>query len=113
MALYTYHTLQDAAEAIGDGTAIDLTDVSLGAATDIAVQVTGTFVGTLYLQGTVDGTNYTYYALTDRENAVEAENTTSPMIFTGSVRGLSGFRVRVNAYTSGAITVVARVLWEK
>lgn len=112
MALYTYHTLQDAADATGNGVAIDLSDVSLSGATYLALQITGTFVGTVTFEGSVDKTNYAAVLVSNSAGSAAA-TATGVGIFTADVRGLNLFRARVSAYTSGAITVVAQVLWEK
>src|SRR5512136_1082752 len=47
------HTFQSAAGATGNGTALDCAGLEV-----VACQVTGTFVGTVTWEGTVDGTNF-------------------------------------------------------
>lgn len=111
MIKYSNATLQAAAAAEGNGTVLDLSDMSLGPASHVALQVTGTFVGTVTFEGSVDGTNFAAVHVTD-SGGTAAATATAAGIFQADVRGLDKLRARVSAYTSGAITVTARVLWE-
>lgn len=95
-------TLQSAAAATGNGTPIDITGLS-----SIGVQVTGTFVGTITWEVTVDGTNWLGILLAPPSTGTGALTAAATGLFTGSVAGMAQFRARVSAYTSGAITVVA------
>lgn len=113
MARYTtYHTLQSAAAATGNGTALDFVDTSTDGAEYLTLQISGTFVGTVTFEGSVDGTNYAAVLVSNSAGSAAA-TATAVGIFTADVRGLKYFRARVSAYTSGAITVVGRVVWER
>lgn len=73
----------------------------------VGVQVTGTFVGTLTFEGSVDGTTFSALNLTAINSTTGASTTTTTGVFTGGVGGLSIVRVRMSAYTSG--TAVVRI----
>ena len=72
------------------------------------VQITGTWVGTLQFEGTVDGTNW------QSINAVQAGLTTIPQttttngVFSPTPAGFAQFRVTATAWTSGTATVNIR-----
>ncbi len=94
-------TFQSAAAATGNGNVMDVSDLAT-----LAVQVTGTFVGTITPEGTVDGTNWIAipnYAQSDR---AWKGTFTATGIYNVPVAGLRQIRYRISAYTSGAITVV-------
>lgn len=82
---------------------LSLTDESAG-----TVQITGTWIGTITFEGTIDGTNF------NPINAVSA-STSSPQTTT-TVNGLyrltpasfSAFRVNMTAFTSGSATISMR-----
>lgn len=99
--------LQSAAVATGNGTIYSLTG------NDSAVfQVTGTFVGTVTWEATVDGTNWGGVAVADLASTTRARalTSTAPGLFLlDSVGGIQSVRARVSAWTSGAITVTAGV----
>lgn len=98
-------TLQSAAAETGDGTALNV----LGHGVVIA-QVTGTFVGTVTFEGTADGTNYVSLQGINVATGAEATTATAVGILQFPIAGLTAFRARVSAYTSGTITVKARAL---
>jgi len=98
-------TLQSAAAATGDGTALNV----LGHGVVVA-QVTGTFVGTVTFEGTVDGTNFVSVQGISIATGAEATTATATGILQFPCAGLVTFRARVSAYTSGTITVTARAL---
>lgn len=95
-------TLQSAAAATGNGAVFDVTGYSA-----IGAQVTGTFVGTVTWEVTVDGSTWVGILLAPPSTGTGALTATAPGVFTASVAGLTQFRARVSAYTSGAITVTA------
>lgn len=83
---------------------VDLNGVSI-----VAVDVRGTFVGTLVFEGTIDGSNYVQLPGINRltnvmVNTITATNT---VVMVG-VSGFRRFRVRCSAYTSGAMIVALR-----
>lgn len=97
--------LQSAAVATGTGTAV----VTTGYRTAM-FQVTGTFSGTITFQGTVDGTNWVTYALSDISSTTRARaaTVTSPAILVADdMAGLAQVRANITAYVSGSITVTA------
>ena len=98
-------TLQSAAGATGNGTVFQVDGCR-----SAMFQVSGTFVGTVTFEATVDGTNWVTYALGDISSTsrVHATSQTTPGIYVADdLAGLMAVRARISAYTSGAITVVA------
>lgn len=95
------HTFQSAAGATGNGTAMDVGGLAM-----VAVQVTGTFVGTITFEGTVDGTNWVSALARSIADGATAATATAAGVYQVPVSGLSQLRARVSAYTSGAITAV-------
>lgn len=91
-------TLQSAAAATGNGTA--LTVEGFGAA---AFQVSGTFVGTITFEGQLDGVNWVTLPVMDTSGARQT-TATAAGIFWALTAGLAQVRARVSAYTSGNIT---------
>lgn len=73
----------------------------------IGVQVTGTFVGTLVFEATVDGTNYVAVAAKDLASGTGAlvTSVTAPAILQIDVRGIKCLQARCSAYTSGTAVV--------
>lgn len=90
MAKRTVYTLLNAVTATGAGTAV--TPIHNGSSHEnLNVQISGTFVGTVAIEGSLDGTNWT--ALTSQ---------TAPYV--GKVFDFPYIRANVTAYTSGSIT---------
>lgn len=99
-------TLQNAVTATGNGTV----SIVQGMTTSV-VQVSGTFVGTISFEASLDGTTFhaiECFSIGDR--AVSITTTTSTGSWRCNVSGISRFRARVSAYTSGSITVKAMFL---
>lgn len=97
--------LQNAAGATGDGTPL-----SAAGCSSVALQLTGTFVGTVTFEGTVNGADWVAVAVADLASTTRARATTAtaPGLFLlDGVGGLQQVRARVSAWTSGTITVVA------
>lgn len=97
--------LQSGATANGNGTAMNV-----GGAATVGVEVTGTFGATVNFEGTVDGSNW--YSLTG-VNKATLNATTSPSapgLYSVDVAGCDQFRARVSGYTSGSVSVTAKVL---
>ena len=82
--------------------------VALSGKSAMRIQITGTWVGTLQFEGTVDGTNWIAV------NAVQAGSTTIPQntatngVFSPTPAGFVSFRVNATAWTSGTATVSLR-----
>lgn len=69
----------------------------------MSLQITGTFVGTLQFEQTIDGT-WTTWSVLPNGSASTVTSTTAPGFWTGSVTAQQ-VRVRFSAYTSGTATV--------
>lgn len=96
--------MQTAAQATGNGTPAITADRAL-----LAAQVSGTFVGTVTWEATIDGTNWIAIAArTMADQSTYATTATAPGLFAIPCAGLQAVRARVSAYTSGSITVTAR-----
>ena len=82
-----------------------------GEAGVIAVDVRGTFVGTLQFEGTVNGTDYfavPFVVPTTAAQAAAVTSTTAVGVWISGAAGILAFRVRFSAYTSGAAIVTIR-----
>lgn len=71
----------------------------------VAVQVTGTFTGTLSFEGSIDGVNYVALGLLPIASTTAVTSTTTTGLWSGGVGGMAIVRVRMSAYTSGTATV--------
>ena len=99
-------TLQDARAATGNGTYIDCRGHA-----GLALQVSGTFVGTITWEGTVldaDDAVWVAVNVVDKDTGGIATTATTTGIYVADVNGIAWFRARVSAFTSGTITVTAR-----
>lgn len=70
------------------------------------VQLSGTFTATTVFESTADGTHWTSTLLIDRSTGLTASGATAAGQFGVSNVGITQFRVRASAYTSGTIAVV-------
>lgn len=95
-------TLQNAAAAIDNGTTLDVAGMN-----SVVFQVTGTFVGTIWFRGSVDGTNYEDLPVYNVDG-VSAAKTTKAGIYKADITGYKNILARVDSITSGTITVFAR-----
>ncbi len=93
-------TLQNAAAAVGVGTA--LTVSGAGVAT---LAVSGTFVATITWEG--QGPDGNWYAINarNRSTGLIGGTATAAGLFEVNCRGLTAVRANITAYTSGAVTV--------
>lgn len=91
--------LQQGATATGTGIPIILN----GAFGSLALQVWGTFVGTINFEITINGTDWV------PANGVTT-STTTPGVFYFSVNGIMQLRANITTYTSGTINVMANAL---
>lgn len=92
--------LQNAAAATGNGN--DMLVHNYGGA---LLNISGTFVGTITFEASSDGTNWYAVKGKDRTPDTSATTATAPSIVFVALQGLSHFRARISAYTSGNITV--------
>ena len=98
-------TLQAAAVATGNGTAIDVALYN-----SVAIDVSIATTATVTFEGTVDGSTWvsrTCVSIANTSGTLVA-STTSSGEFQCNVAGLAKFRARISAWTSGAVTVTAR-----
>jgi hypothetical protein len=96
-------TLQNAAAATGNGTVMNIDGFKA-----VAVQVSGTFVGTVTFETSVDGTNFVATGVTPAAGGAAVSTATAPGLWNLTPNGVTQLRVRVSAYTSGTITAVGR-----
>lgn len=98
-------TLQNAAAATGNGTAIDVASY-----TSVALSVTISATATVTFEGTVDGTTWASRACVSigSTSGTGVTTATATGTYQCSVAGLSQFRARVSSFGSGTITVIAR-----
>jgi hypothetical protein len=97
--------LQSAAAATGVGTAIVMAGFD-----KLTLQVSGTFVGTVTFEGTIDDTTWFVVGLKTAADGAAVTTATAAGAFKLPADGpcLSQVRANVTAYTSGAITVRSR-----
>lgn len=95
--------LQDAVGATGNGSVLDV----VGQASAV-IALTGTFVGTVTFEGTLDDTNwFSVMAVKLGDGGIATSATTTGM-YRIACAGLTSLRARVSAWTSGAITAKGR-----
>ena len=78
-----------------------------------AVQLTGTWSGTVTFEATVDGTTWVSFEL---EPTTDLSGTTSSLtatatangVWTGATRGVAGVRARFSTATSGTVNITVR-----
>lgn len=87
--------------------AADLGNADAGLAGDITFQITGTFSQTLTFEATIDGTNWVALMATNLNTGTGATTTTAAGLFRVDATGLTRFRVRCSAHTSGSSVVTA------
>lgn len=87
--------------------------LSLNGASGWAVDVRGTFVGTITFQGTIDGTNWFSISVVPAGGGVNvAAVTTTAAVgaWVGSANGMQQVRANMTAYTSGSATITLRAM---
>lgn len=89
--------------AQGDSCSIDLKGLSAA-----AVQITGTWAGTITFEASVDGTNFAAVNLTPAASATPASTTTANGLWAGSVGGFRSLRARFSTKTSGTPVITIR-----
>lgn len=72
----------------------------------VAVQIDGTFVGTVTFEGSLDGTTYSALLLTPIGTSTAVTSATGTGLWRGNIGGLQRVRARMSAYTSGTATVM-------
>ena len=85
------------------GMTADSNDFNVSSQTQIAIQLSGTWTGTLYIYGSVDGENFVLWTLYDSTTGGEFAGATAPVIAYGNIAGLA--KMRVSPVTLGLATV--------
>ena len=96
-------TLQSAATSTGNGTVA----ADVGGYGTLLVELSGTFVATVTFEGSQDGTNYYAILGSNMTTGAKATTATGTGVYQINFAGLSYFRARISAYTSGSITAEA------
>src|SRR3990167_74115 len=98
-------TLQNAAEATGNGTAIEVAGY-----TSVALTVTISATATVTFEGSEDGSTYASRSCVSiaSTSGTGVTSATATGTYQCSVAGLSHFRARVSSFGSGTVTVHAR-----
>ena len=96
--------LHNSSTSIGNGT--DFTVDGYGI---VRLQVTGIFVGTITVKGSVDGTNFVAIK-TIKEDSSNLSSITTQGIYEVNCNGLLKIRAQITAYTSGNITVLGKTM---
>ena len=82
--------------------------IALNGQSGVALQITGTWVGTLQFEGTVDGTNWVTVNGVFAGASAPGPTTTVNGIVRVTPSGLAQFRVTASAWTSGTATISLR-----
>lgn len=82
-------------------------DVSLDGADTFAMQVSGTWVGTISFSGSIDGTNYIPWGMQSlsRANNYDQQATTTVNGVFSHEAHIKFFRVQMTSYTSGTANI--------
>ena len=97
--------LQSAAVAVGNGTVMGCTDVSGGALTAVAMQVTGITTATITFEATIDGSNWLSILAENVTTGAEATTAAANGIYRVMCLGMVQVRARISSWTSGTITI--------
>lgn len=104
--LKTKTTMSTMEENIGRLAAVgDEKAISCAGAQSVAIQLSGTWVGTVQFEGSVDGGNFIGIFSIPMNNINSTSMATANSIYQINVAGLKKVRARVSAYTSGTIIV--------
>jgi len=82
--------------------------VADGVKEEVAIQISGTFVGTIQLQATLDDVTYFSLQVEDLDAGTSAVDMTAVGLFRASLAGFNNAKVIMTAFTSGAATVSAQ-----
>lgn len=69
----------------------------------LAIQIAGTFTGTVQFEGTADGTNWAAINMTPPNSSTPVTSTTAPGLWIGNCGGLREVRARVSDYSDGTV----------
>ena len=84
------------------------TTIDLNGHATWAVQITGTWTGTVNFEGTLDGSNYTPVPMLAQATQFYVTTASANAFFYGGVAGFKRLRVRMSAYGSGTCVVFHR-----
>lgn len=82
--------------------------IGLNSNAGLAVQITGTWVGTVTFEGTVDGTNWVPINGVSASTSAPQPTTTVNGVYRLTPSGLASVRVNMTSYTSGTAAVTMR-----
>lgn len=82
--------------------------LSVSGLAGVAIQVVGTYSGTISFEASVDGSTYVALNLTPLNSTTAATSTTSTGVWSGGVGGASIVRARMSSYTSGSASVTIK-----
>ncbi len=100
----TVYALQSAADANGNGNALDV-----GGTPYVGVQVVGdAFNGTVNFEGSIDGDNWVSVQALNVATGAVVTTTTADGVFNIPTGVLSKVRARISGYVAGTVTVTAR-----
>ena len=99
------NTLQSGAVAVGNGTEYDVGGLSV-----LSAQISGLTTATITWEGTVNDSDWVALTAANVGTLVTAQTATTNGIYMVPIAGLSKFRARISAYTSGTITVRVKAL---
>jgi|OpeIllAssembly_1097287.scaffolds.fasta_scaffold00157_12 hypothetical protein len=85
------------------------TDIYTSNAKGVALQIAGTFSGTISFTASADGTNFVPLLLYPANSGTAATTSTTANIYHGPLYGVSVIRATMTAYTSGSADVMGRV----
>lgn len=74
----------------------------------VAVQIAGALSATITFEATIDGTNWVAFNLMPAASTTAASTATAAGIWTADSKGISGFRARCSAYSSGSPVITVR-----
>jgi len=75
-----------------------------------AIQVTGTFVGTITFQTSVDNSTYVTTLVLPAGSGTAVSTATAPGLWTLDLKGIKSIRVVFTAYTSGTASVIVSMI---
>jgi hypothetical protein len=99
---------KDIKKALADAGAVALLDVQ-GLAS-LAIDITGTFVGTVIFEYTINGSDWYTLTVNVVGSATTATGATAVGKWVANVAGFQSVRVRCSAFTSGSIFTVLRAI---
>ena len=83
----------------------DLVTIEVRGAGAVGLQLTGTWVGTVSFEGSLDGGTFVAINLVPSNSATAATSATANGAWSGNCGGYSVVRARMSAYTSGTAVV--------